>query len=187
MCNTHVVNVSFSPLLGKHIVWLAWKAVECDAHRLAWTCIFDSVGLIPALLCNSAAHKLLTIHMLYFSAWNLLLFLWAGERHCTWQGGVGIEGEGKRILSRFHAQHRAGPGAQSHDPEIKTWAKIKSQMFNSLSPTGAEICFICFLLNWVFNPSFLISCGVFESKSWIYSFMAYFLISCSNHFQDKYN
>lgn len=32
----------------------------------------------------------------------------------------GAEGEGKRILSRLPAKHRAGCGHQSHDPEIMT-------------------------------------------------------------------
>ena len=41
-----------------------------------------------------------------------------------------------RILSEFHAQHRAWHGAPSHDPGIMTWAWIKSQMLNWLSHPG---------------------------------------------------
>ena len=48
----------------------------------------------------------------------------------------GAEGEGdreidrERILRKFHTQFGAIYGAQFHDPEIMTWAKIKSQMLN---------------------------------------------------------
>ena len=51
------------------------------------------------------------------------------------RAGVG-GAEGQRILSKLHTQHIAWQGAQSHDPEIMTWAKIKSQSFNRLSQPG---------------------------------------------------
>ena len=40
-------------------------------------------------------------------------------------------------LSRLHTQHGVQPGAGTQDPEIKTWAKIKSWMPNRLSHPGA--------------------------------------------------
>ena len=45
----------------------------------------------------------------------------------------------ERLLSRFHTQHRAQCGAQSHNPGIMTWAKIKSQTLNLLSHPGAPV------------------------------------------------
>ena len=50
-------------------------------------------------------------------------------------GGGGCRGRGKGILGRLHDQHRPHLGAQSHNPEIMTWAKIKSGMLNQLSQT----------------------------------------------------
>jgi len=54
------------------------------------------------------------------------VFIWGEE-----------ERERERILSRFHAQHGAQLRILSHDPEIMTWGKIKSQMGNWLSYPGA--------------------------------------------------
>ena len=48
--------------------------------------------------------------------------------------------EGKRLLSRLHAQHRPWHGALSHDPKIMT-AEIKSQTLNRLSHPGASLTF----------------------------------------------
>ena len=39
--------------------------------------------------------------------------------------------------SRLHGQDRAQCRAQTHDPDIKTWAEIKSRMLNQLSHLGA--------------------------------------------------
>ena len=41
--------------------------------------------------------------------------------------------EGERILSMLHTQHGVQYGAQFHNPEVMTWAKIKSQTLNHLS------------------------------------------------------
>ena len=48
------------------------------------------------------------------------------EGDSEWWGAP--EGEGERILSRLHTQHGAQHGTPSHDPEIMTWAEIKSWM-----------------------------------------------------------
>ena len=53
----------------------------------------------------------------------IYLFYW-------WEGdakGDGAEGEGENLK-----EHGALHGAQSHDPEIKTWGKIKGWMLNRL-------------------------------------------------------
>ena len=39
-------------------------------------------------------------------------------------------GEGERIWGRFHTKHWMWHGAQSHNQEIMTWAKMKGQMLN---------------------------------------------------------
>ena len=44
----------------------------------------------------------------------------------------------ERILSRLLADHGARHGAWSHDPEIMTWADMKSQPPNQLSHTGVQ-------------------------------------------------
>ena len=44
------------------------------------------------------------------------------------QAGGGAEGEEQTDLDKPRVRQRA----QSHDPEIMTWAKVKSQTFNQL-------------------------------------------------------
>lgn len=43
----------------------------------------------------------------------------------------------ERISSRLHTKCRAGYGVWSYDPEIMTWAQIKSWMLTGLSHTDA--------------------------------------------------
>ena len=54
----------------------------------------------------------------------------------------------ERIISRFRAQQGAHYGARSHDPEIMTWADIRSQMLNWLSHLGAPKCHYFFEWPW---------------------------------------
>lgn len=65
------------------------------------------------------------------------LILWGrGER----EKGRGWQGQkrGKEKISDWlHTQCGPQCGAQSHDPEIMIWAKIKSWMFSQLSQPGA--------------------------------------------------
>ena len=65
--------------------------------------------------------------------------LYASKRKSKSLGGE-EEGEVEReiISSRLPVEHRAQSGLQlrSHDPEIMTCAKIKSQMLNQLSYPG---------------------------------------------------
>ena len=58
------------------------------------------------------------------------------EKERAW-AEEGAEEEGESIPSRLQTKLRAQCRAQSHDPEIMTWAKIKSWMFNWLSHPGA--------------------------------------------------
>ena len=53
------------------------------------------------------------------------------EREEGWEGQRKRERE--KILSRPHAENEAVYRAQSHNPEIMTWAKTKSEMLNQLS------------------------------------------------------
>ena len=62
---------------------------------------------------------------------NFYLFL-EGEREWGW----GAEGEGERENLKPTPQWAAG-SMQAQDPEIVTWAKIKSRMLNQLSYPGA--------------------------------------------------
>ena len=63
-----------------------------------------------------------------------IYLFWEGERarahtHAS-GGGAERERERERIFSRLHAQCRARCGTRSHNPQIMTWAKIKSRMPN---------------------------------------------------------
>ena len=64
---------------------------------------------------------------------KIYLFIHFRERA---QGG-GAEERLERISSRLSTEWGAQPGASSHNPEIMTWAKTKSQMLNQLSHLGA--------------------------------------------------
>ena len=61
------------------------------------------------------------------------------------QAGLGYEEqrERERILRRLcAAEHRAQPRALSHDPEIMTSAKIKSQSLSLMNHSGAQSVFL---------------------------------------------
>jgi len=63
------------------------------------------------------------------------------------------------FLSRLHAQHGAQPRAWIHDPEIKSWAEIKSWFLNQLSHPGAPS-----FAKFLYAPSILLgSCCVHPS------------------------
>ena len=46
------------------------------------------------------------------------------KEHAQMHGGR-AEGDGERILSRPHAQHRAWHRAETHNREIMTWTEIQ--------------------------------------------------------------
>ena len=71
-----------------------------------------------------------------FFSLNTYLFIW--EREHT-QGGAEEERKGDRLWSRLCAEHGAGWGAQSHNPEVTTWAKIKGHTPNQLYHPGIII------------------------------------------------
>ena len=60
-----------------------------------------------------------------------ILFTW--ESTCKADEEGGHVGQRVRISIRLWAKHRARLGAQSHNPEIMTWAKTKSWTLNPLS------------------------------------------------------
>ena len=53
--------------------------------------------------------------------------------------GRGIGRRRKRISNRLRDQHGAQRGAQSHDHDITSWAKTKSQWLNWLSHPGTPV------------------------------------------------
>ena len=54
-------------------------------------------------------------------------------------GGAEWERERERILSRLHSWNGVWCRAQSHNPEIMTWAEIKSRTLNWLSHPGTSL------------------------------------------------
>ena len=60
------------------------------------------------------------------------LFILEIEEECSGEG----QQEREKVPSRLHTQCGTQHGAHSHDPEITTWAKIKSQMLNRLCHPG---------------------------------------------------
>ena len=67
------------------------------------------------------------------------IYLFERERKSSWAHtpvrGTGDKGE--RISRRLCAEHGAQCGTWPHDPEIRTWAEIKSWTLNQLSHPGA--------------------------------------------------
>ena len=75
------------------------------------------------------------------------------------------EGEGERIPSRLHAQHRTPYRALSPDPETMAWAKVKSQMLTCLShPVTPRLIFL-FICQWKFW-FFMITSFIKEGPMW---------------------
>ena len=60
-----------------------------------------------------------------------------------WGQRAETERERGSILSRLPTEHGAQPGAWSRNPEIMTWAEIRSRMLNWLSHPGAPAKIIC--------------------------------------------
>ena len=115
--------------------------------------------------------------MLYCIASNLFSFLFFFKR----EGLMWGEGRGKeRILRRLHTQNRAWCRARFHNPEIMTWAEIKSWTLNQLShplltPIAYDL-FNCCVVQILF-PKFSESAYISHLKV---SLRLYFLI-ISNH------
>ena len=119
----------------------------------------SSSSLQPDYPCSQSSQ-----HDIYPSIF-VCLFLLEKERAQESSGREGTEGEGKRILSRLHTQCRA----QSHNPEIMTWAEIKSLPLNWLNHPGASIPLflnrhiLVFIIDWClhillsFSPKYKIS------------------------------
>ena len=55
------------------------------------------------------------------------IYLFILERECVWMGEAEAEGERESLRAQ---------GAQSHNPKIMIWTKIKSQMLNWSSHPG---------------------------------------------------
>ena len=74
---------------------------------------------------------------LFFFLNRLYLFIYLRER----------ESRGRNIgTSRFPTKHEAWCGTWPHDPEIITWAEIKSQMLDQLSHPGTARAFLVMIL-----------------------------------------
>ena len=71
------------------------------------------------------------------------------------------------FLSRLHAQRGAQHGAWTHDPEIKTWAEIKSWTLNRFSRPGAPkqnpILYSCLTFNCLMVHIILSSINIWNS------------------------
>ena len=96
----------------------------------------------------------------------IIIFFFFLERECAiWGDGWGErererqrQRQRQRIRSRLHTQHRAWCRAQSHDPGIMTWVKIKSWMLNRQGHPSTPVKL--FLINNSFTHSFYPLCCV---------------------------
>ena len=100
----------------------------------------------------------------YLSIYSSIHFYFR-ERASTSEGNGQRERE--RILNRLHTQHRAQHRARSHNSQIMTWAKIKSQTLNWLSKPGAPTLGILNRLSWrgllkLYEGTYLGQCGLFH-------------------------
>jgi len=93
-----------------------------------------SLTLFPGKSFNFCKSNLLWLKKIYLFFKD---FIYLFERECK-QGR-----SREREISRLRTERRAQCGAQSHNPEIMTWAEIKSQMFNWV--TQASLSFFVFI------------------------------------------
>jgi len=123
-----------------------WKHnLTCPLDWHSWSLVGEVWSLCPSMVCLRSDETLLqcfriggvtnlksmveTVLLIKDFIFYFIIFL----------VGRGRGRRRERILSRLHVQHRAWRGARSHDPEIMTWAKIKSQMLNRLSHPGTPL------------------------------------------------
>ena len=67
-------------------------------------------------------------------------------KYCMWATGVGAEGGRENPKPPPCYQHRAQCRTRSHDPQIVTWAEIKSRTLNWLSHPGTpHIAFLKYM------------------------------------------
>ena len=127
-----VCNPAFLP-----IVTLLY--IRCSKFVHAAKLNFCTLWSIPSYL---PTHQLLEATILLSDFVSLTLFIFIlffrRERERAYMYRSGVErGRGrKKTFSNLHTQGRAQHRAWSHDPEIMTWAKIKSQTLNWLNHPG---------------------------------------------------
>lgn len=117
-------------------------------------------GLLPPLCllsaCVSAYLSVKWINKIFKNIYILLIYLREREKV---QAGVGT--------SRFWAEHRAWLRTLSYDPEIMTWATIKSGTLNRQNNTGAPKLLFTFI-NWLFSLSYPVVSPIVICASWAY-------------------
>ena len=86
---------------------------------------------------------LLRIYWIYWIYLGYIESIYAKRNNCfkvylfilrQSEQGRGRERDRENPKQAPHHQHRAGRRTQSHNPEIMTWAEIKSRTLNRLSP-----------------------------------------------------
>ena len=90
-------------------------------------------SVLPAIfwkVCGRLALFLLYLFVIYL----FLKILFICEKNAWMEGGVGGGKGRKRISSKLHSEHRAwwGESSSVSQPEIMTWAEIKSWVLNLL-------------------------------------------------------
>ena len=113
-------------------------SLGCLILRLGFFISFTRFSLFEA---KREKERLLLLLLLLF----VFVFVFVFERDreieknraCTSREGAEEKGE-REFLSRFHTQNGAWHGAWSHDHNIITWAKIRSQKLNWLSHPGIQ-------------------------------------------------
>ena len=110
-------------------VYMSTPTSTCSAHTYTYT-------YTESLKSHKKEHKLWNKkEKNHF--WVFLIFFGGGEVSC-----------------RFHAERGAQGRAWTHNPEIKTWAEIKSQTPNQLSHAGAPDSLLIVTLDPFLTPLF---------------------------------
>ena len=148
MAGASDINHKESPILQVIAAQLE-NAGRCRLAQYVRTwfrkCLFNFCKLNPTAKGQELAN--------FFS--NVYLFIFERERESAlkWE-----ERHRERESSSWlPAEHRGWLGPQSQNPEIRTWAKIKSQTLNWMSHPGApELTFKRWTLAWRSFPFFIL-------------------------------
>ena len=81
---------------------------------------------------------------------NIINFFFWRERECV-SGGVEGKRERERIFKQAPHAVKGPKRGSTPNPEIMTWAKIKSWMFNQLSHPGTPKLFLVILNSWKYH------------------------------------
>ena len=110
------------------------------------------------------ANKIDTFNCYSWHFFLKFIYFWEGEREK--EEGTGREREGQRIWSSLCADSREpDAGLELMNPEVMTWAEIKSRRLNWLSHPGTPTLGILNGLHWKYKGKWYVSTCAIQSRT----------------------